>query len=1198
MKWLGAGAVTVGLGAAMTAGQGLVFAPLASADDSASAESSNNDTTTESTADASASDPSGTETNSKPDTPSSTVSASTVEVTKDDDAEEDPPTSGTETAVEEPVVEEESGGDDATVVELEPTATPVPEPSGKSDSPAVAAVETGSDYSADTPAAVLNSTPTAQSIETSSTTRLTRSTVSDTATTDPVPDVDELASSTTSMVMTTLAAAAAEPIHQPAFLQGPITLRNIVTDVLTWLGFGPLATNLPIEPAPLPPPLESLWLVVRRFGYTLLNQTPAAQATISGQDMLTGVVTGKINATDYDDDHLTFTVTGAPAHGTVTVDAAGNFVYTPTAALAEAGGQDEFTVTIDDRPGNPWHIHGLFDVLGFVPDTTATVKVTVAPINHLPAVTITPTGQPNPTTGAITYQVQVTDPDPGDTPIVAVTDAPDHGTLVRNMDGTYTYTPNYEYAHDIPPGQTGSDSFTITANDGRGGIDTETEQIAVPFLNTAPTGTAVVGQPDPETGIVTGGFMVGDAPDGDPLTYTLTSGGAKAVSIIVDPNTGAWSYTPGETARLTAAAVNASAADKQDTFVVTVSDGFTATPITVTVPVIAPDNTVIGAIAAGFAPRAVAVSPDGTRAYVTNMVDGVGNVSIIDTTTNTVVRNIPVGGAPIRVALSLDGTRLYVTGTAADTVAVVDTENFTVTPVTVGSNPHDVAIHPDGTYAYVTNESSGTVSVIDVGSSTVIATFLVDDFLGDVEFSPDGAYAYIVDIDERAVRVVDTNTRTLVTTVNGIGLSPHGMAVSPDGKRVYVANTLDNTVSVIDTDLDAVVATVNVGDDPWGVVASPDGTRVYVSNISGGTVSVIDAAVNTVVDEIQVGAAPRHMAISADGTHLYVAMNVPGGTVMVISIVPGTPAAPVVPPQHSVATVEVGAAVDGVAVSPDGSLAYAVHSASDKVSVIDTATNQVIATIDVGDSPNDVVLSPDGATAYVTNTGDDSVSVIDTSSRQVIKTIGVGDAPWDLAVNPDGTRVYVANLGTSGTVSVIDTGSNEIIATINTTDALAVAFSPDGTYAYITNFGTDTLSVIDTATYGIIANIMVGDAPAGVAVSPDGGHVYVTNTASDTVSVIDTAAGTVVVTLNVGDFSADVAVSPDGKYVYVGNVFSDTVSVIDAAANTVVATIVVGDGPADVVFSPDGSRLYIPSSGSGIVSVIAVEQMTPIAAKT
>ena len=133
-------------------------------------------------------------------------------------------------------------------------------------------------------------------------------------------------------------------------------------------------------------------------------------------------------------------------------------------------------------------------------------------------------------------------------------------------------------------------------------------------------------------------------------------------------------------------------------------------------------NTVVGSpIPVGNVPIGVAVTPDGTKVYVTNF--GSANVSVIHTATKTVVKTVPVGTGPWAVAISPDGTKVYVANSAGNTVSVIRRPgNTVVATIPVGNVPYGVAITPDGTQAYVTNHSAGpdnTVSVIATATNTV-----------------------------------------------------------------------------------------------------------------------------------------------------------------------------------------------------------------------------------------------------------------------------------------------------------------------------------------------------------------------------------------------------------------------------------------------------------------------------------------------
>ncbi|GAB3218117.1 M4 family metallopeptidase [Mycolicibacterium hippocampi] len=174
----------------------------------------------------------------------------------------------------------------------------------------------------------------------------------------------------------TTAVALREPTLEDVVSARPVTVNSIVTDVLTWVGLRPLAEDLPIPATPVSALMQSLWLAVRQTQYVVNNQRPTAQVSTSGPGP-DGVLTGSLNAVDFDDTTLTYIVSAAPERGSVVVDALGNFTYTPDAGMPLRG--DRFTITVDDTVGNPFHVHGLLGLLGVTGPTKVTVVVPAPP---------------------------------------------------------------------------------------------------------------------------------------------------------------------------------------------------------------------------------------------------------------------------------------------------------------------------------------------------------------------------------------------------------------------------------------------------------------------------------------------------------------------------------------------------------------------------------------------------------------------------------------------------------------------------------------------------------------------------------------------------------------------------------------------------------------------------------------------------
>ncbi|MFD9512278.1 serine/threonine-protein kinase [Streptomyces mirabilis] len=251
----------------------------------------------------------------------------------------------------------------------------------------------------------------------------------------------------------------------------------------------------------------------------------------------------------------------------------------------------------------------------------------------------------------------------------------------------------------------------------------------------------------------------------------------------------------------------------------------------------------VSSIQVGKSPGAVAVSPDGRRAYATNYF-GPASVSVIDSAANRTVGNpIPVGDKPQGVAVSPDGSRAYTANYGSHSVSVIDTAtNRTVgNPIDVGKDPVGVAVSPDGRWVYTANSGSDSVSVIDTATNRTVGNPIdVGKKPYGVAVSRDGGRAYTANSGSDSVSVIDTATNRTVGNPINVGKKPVGVAVSPDGHRAYTANSGPDSVSVIDTATNRTVGNpINVGGYPVWVAVSPDGRRAYTANEGSASVSVI-----------------------------------------------------------------------------------------------------------------------------------------------------------------------------------------------------------------------------------------------------------------------------------------------------------------------------------------------------------------------
>lgn len=284
--------------------------------------------------------------------------------------------------------------------------------------------------------------------------------------------------------------------------------------------------------------------------------------------------------------------------------------------------------------------------------------------------------------------------------------------------------------------------------------------------------------------------------------------------------------------------------------------------------------------------------------------------------------------------------------------------------------------------------------------------------------------AYVVDNVNSTVNVIDLDTCMVVTTIPGIK-DPSGIAISPDNRRLYVTDASWNATTVIDTSTYRQIAWIHTGYEPTSVAVSPDGSTAYVTNLWDKTVSVIDTAENKVIGTLKAGTNPSNVAINPKTGDVYVSNHL-DGTVSVYRN------------NTSVVTIQVGEEAGESAVTPDGSRLYVASPNDHYVSIIDTATDQVVDkyVIDKDSFPMDVEISPDGKYAYVATLngppeGRHGVDVVSVSDNRLLRDYSF-DYPEAIAVSPDGQAIVIVSTSKSGT-GIIQSSNGEMKAQLSNT---------------------------------------------------------------------------------------------------------------------------------------------------------------------
>ncbi len=292
-------------------------------------------------------------------------------------------------------------------------------------------------------------------------------------------------------------------------------------------------------------------------------------------------------------------------------------------------------------------------------------------------------------------------------------------------------------------------------------------------------------------------------------------------------------------------------------------------------------RTVVATIPVGDDPHGVLTDRAGRYLYVLNT--GSDDISVIDTATLTEEKRLAASRSPWALALSPDGSRIYATNmlsrfvkprtASLSEVTVINTqravvENRVVLPAT--NLLQGAAWHPSGKFALVTMLRTKNL----IPMTRIAQGWTITNGLGIIW--ADGRTDQVL-LDEPGICFPD----------------PSGVAITPDGKLALVTSATLDVVAVVDIPkllsvlesasaherehvipnhlgkaCQYVIARIPTKNSPRGILITPDGKTAFVANALDDSLTAIDLENFTAVERIDLG-GPQEITRVRHGEQLF-----------------------------------------------------------------------------------------------------------------------------------------------------------------------------------------------------------------------------------------------------------------------------------------------------------------------------------------
>lgn len=289
------------------------------------------------------------------------------------------------------------------------------------------------------------------------------------------------------------------------------------------------------------------------------------------------------------------------------------------------------------------------------------------------------------------------------------------------------------------------------------------------------------------------------------------------------------------------------------------------------------------------------------------------------------------------------------------------------------------------------------------------------------------------------------------------------------------------------------------------------------------------------------------------------------------------------------------------------------------VTVVDLNSLETSATIDVkAEGPRGLAVTEDGKFLVVATRENGSVSVIDTATNEVVKQIPVGKNPEFVRIR--GNLAFVSYEPSSeggpppapgsaaakaaekddddnnepARIGIIDLKlGKKIREIVGGPETEGIEFSKDGKQLVITNEADNTVTVHNLKTGKLIKTIKTheyGDRPRGVKVSPDGKTYIVTLEYGNKFLVLDKNFK-VLRTVDTGVTPYGVAYDRKGERIFVATNKAKALEVYDAKSFEKIKSVPTGNRCWHFSFTPDDKEILLACGKSDAVFVIDAEKL-------